>query len=110
MLIGCGGSGLELAQVGGRVTLDGQPLGVARLMFQPEGLGSPSYGTTDSDGRYVLGYKRGVKGAMIGWHRISIQVESGTRALPARYNTKTELRREVAPGDNVLDFELTSDP
>jgi hypothetical protein len=27
--------------------------------------------------------------------------------LPAKYNRASELVREVKPGDNVLDFELT---
>jgi hypothetical protein len=119
-LAGCGRSGPELAPVSGRVMLDGEPLFGARLMFQPEATGSPSYGSTGRDGRYQLGYKRGVKGAMIGWHIVRIQLDteiSGSngkatqrpKSLPARYNTRSELRREVQPGENnVIDFELTS--
>ena len=60
LIVGCGKSGSELAPVSGRVTLDGQPIVGARLRFQPEASGgSPSYGSTDQDGRFVLGYKRG---------------------------------------------------
>jgi hypothetical protein len=31
------------------------------------------------------------------------------QAIPARYNNQTELRREVKPGENVFDFDLTSE-
>jgi len=120
LLAGCGRSGPELAPVSGRVTLDGQPMFGARLVFQPEASGSPSYGSTDRDGRYELGYKRGQKGALIGWH--TVRIESATeltgsdgktivrpKPLPPRYNTRSELRREVKPDeDNRFDFQLTS--
>ena len=114
---GCSGSGQDVAPVSGRVTLDGQTMSGARLMFQPEAVGgSPSYGTTDQEGRYELSYKRGEKGAIVGTH--SVKIEAGasaegakTRALPARYNSQTELRREIKSGeDNVIDFELTTAP
>ena len=119
MHVGCGHSGPALAPVSGHVTLDGQPLFGARLVFQPDATGSPSYGSTDRDGRYELGYKRGVKGAMIGSHTVRIQLDKEAassngnaaqrpKSLPARYNTKSDLRRAVEPGSNVIDFELTS--
>lgn len=121
MLAGCGGSGLELAPVSGRVMLDGQPILGARLVFQPEASGSPSYGSTDRDGRYELGYKRGQKGALIGWH--TVRIESATeltkpdgktiwrpKPLPARYNVQSDLRRDVkADEDNNFDFDLKSE-
>src|SRR5688572_704144 len=80
-LAGCGQSGPQLAPVSGRVTLDGQPLDAAEVLFQPdEGTGSPSYGYTDENGRYELGYKRGVKGAMVGSHTVSIEMDTKTSA------------------------------
>ena len=119
VLAGCAESGPDVAPVTGRVTLDGQPMVGARLMFQPEAVGgSPSYGTTDGEGRYTLGYKRGQPGAMPGWHSIRIEAGAGqegsegkaTPALPARYNAQSELRREVkADEDNTVDFDLTSE-
>jgi hypothetical protein len=91
----------------------------ARIRFQPEASGgSPSYGATDQDGHYVLGYKRGQPGALIGWHTVSIERgghddpanKSKPRSLPARYNVESELRKEVKDvADNVADFELTTD-
>ena len=119
LVSGCSGSGAAVAPVNGRVTLDGAPLAGARIRFQPEASGgSPSYGTANQNGHYVLGYKRGQPGALIGWHTIRLERgaqdapgnKSKPRALPARYNTASELREEVKAGeDNVIHFELTTD-
>jgi hypothetical protein len=120
-LAGCGPTNPHIAPVNGTVTLDGQPVNEARLIFQPEAVGSPSYGFTDQNGRYELGYKRGVSGALIGWHKVSIKMDVEVvgqagkivvrrQAIPERYNDNSELRREVEPGKaNVFNFELTSD-
>jgi hypothetical protein len=118
LLSGCGGSGPEVAPVSGRVTLDGAPLAGARIKFQPEASGgSPSYGAADQEGNYVLGYKRGQPGALIGWHTVQIERGAGgdpgnkskLPPLPARYNSASELREEVKAGeDNVIEFDLTS--
>lgn len=116
LLSGCGGSGVEVAPVTGRVTLDGAPLAGARVRFQPEASGgSPSYGAADSDGNYVLAYKRDQPGALIGWHTVSVERgghddsanKSKPQALPPRYNTASELRKEVKQGeDNIIHLEL----
>jgi hypothetical protein len=118
---GCGQSGPEIAPVSGRVTLDGQPVFEAEVLFQPDDMKSPSYGFTDKEGRYELGYKRGVKGALIGWHTISIQMDTEVlgqngklmrrpQLIPRRYYEQSELRREVKSGEeNEFDFALTSD-
>jgi hypothetical protein len=117
LLAGCSGGGADIVPVTGRVTLDGKPLAGARVRFQPENSGSPSYGTADQDGRYELGYNRDQPGALVGWHAVQIELGSHEsspaspklRKLPARYNEQTELRREVtAAGENTIDFELTS--
>ncbi len=122
IFVGCGSSGPELAPVSGRVTLDGDPVSSALVLFQPEASGSPSYGATDRDGRYELGYKRGQQGALIGWHSVRIEADnviSGPngesmkrpKLVPSRYKTQSELRREVVAGKhNTFDFELTSKP
>jgi hypothetical protein len=115
LLAGCGQEGPELAEVSGRVTLDGQPLELVDVVFQPSDGTPPSTGRTDADGRYQLLYKRGMMGARTGEHTVRIDFTSNIVAnppkIPARYNTATELRREVKAGDdNVFDFELTSEP
>ena len=93
------------------MTLDDVPLAGARIRFQPDASGSsPSYAAAGQNGHYVLGYKRGQPGALIGWHTVRIEPEahdgpentSKPPALPARYKTATELRKEVKAGEDNL--------
>jgi hypothetical protein len=112
---GCGQEGPELAEVSGRVTLDGQPLELVDVVFQPSDGTPPSTGRTDADGCYQLLYKRGMMGARTGEHTVRIDFTSNLVAKPPRiaprYNTQSELRGEVkAEEDNVFDFELKSEP
>jgi hypothetical protein len=112
-LAGCNKSNQNLAPVSGRVTLDGKPQASTKVIFQPDGEKSPSMGRTDNDGRYQLGYKRGVEGGMVGWNTVRIEtataVTHGPQLIPARYNDQSELRREVKPGKNTFDFELKTE-
>jgi hypothetical protein len=76
---------------------------------------SPSFGRTNDEGHYELGYKRGTPGALVGNHTVQIMVVTeqtgGPQLVPPRYNTESELRREVKAGeDNVIDFDLKSEP
>jgi hypothetical protein len=127
VLGGCGGKTHDLAKVSGTVTLDNQPLAEARVVFQPigTGKGNPgpgSSGVTDANGRYSLRAATDAVGAVVGSHRVSITLGTGTtnpdsdqpakptrRQLPARYNTNTELTCEVpAGGTDKADFALWS--
>src|SRR5690349_6410653 len=107
-VVGCGRSGPELAPVTGRVTLNGQPLENADVTFQPDDAKSPSAARTDKNGHYELGYKRGVLGGSVGQNTVRISVSSevveNSPNIPARYNTATELRREVKAGPNEFNF------
>lgn len=73
---GCGGDSFELADVSGKVTIDGSPAASLSVTFQPEGddLEAPnSYGITDEKGEYQLSIVTGSRtGAIPGKHRISI--------------------------------------
>lgn len=113
VVAGCGKSGPELAPVSGRITLNGQPIENADIVFQPDGPKSPSYGRTDKDGHYELGYKRGVMGGMIGQNtvRITISTEVVPHApkIAAKFNTNSDLHREVKPGQNTFDFDVTAE-
>lgn len=116
--VGCGGDGPELASVEGTVLLDGTPLENAKLVFTPTGPGRPSSGRTDASGKYSLSYTSEEGGAILGEHLVDIStyvrgdVDSGTvgapERLPMRYNRKSELKRAVESGGNVIDFELES--
>ena len=109
---GCGKSELQVAPVHGRITLDGQPLADTSVVFKASGM-SPSGGRTDENGNYELIYKRGVKGAPIGMNQVTIledtQKTRGPQRVPARYNQESDVQREVKAGDNVFDFELTTE-
>jgi hypothetical protein len=111
---GCGQNGADVAPVSGRVTLDGRPLASADVAFQPDGAQRASSGRTDADGRYQLMFKRGQPGALVGEHTVRISISRelvrNPPHIPARYDTQSELRREVkADDENVFDFELASD-
>lgn len=105
---GCGQSGPEVAPVSGRVTVDGQPMENIDVVFQPEGSKSPSYGRTDKDGNYTLAYKRGVPGALVGSHGVSISA-SGELMRNAPHIKNSDLHREVKSGKNEFNFDVTSE-
>jgi hypothetical protein len=113
VVVGCDTGGAEVAPVSGRVTLDGRALASADVSFQPDGAQRASSGRTDADGRYQLMFKRGQPGALVGEHTVRISISRelvrNPPQIPARYDTQSELRREVKAGeDNVFDFELST--
>jgi hypothetical protein len=117
-LAGCGGpEHPEVGRVSGAVTLDGQPLAEATVMFQPTN-GRASIATTDSAGKYSLTYLDGVPGALLGAHKVIIRTEIpgedgqppiAKEKLPKKYHQNTELTAEVTRGSNTFNFELTSE-
>jgi hypothetical protein len=109
---GCAEPGPELAPVTGRITLDSNPLEKADILFQPGDSKPPSAGRTDADGRYQLAYKRGVMGGSVGPNTVRITISPDVVVsppnIPARYNTESELTREVESGQNEFNFDLTA--
>jgi hypothetical protein len=73
LLAGCS-SGPTLAEVKGRVTMNGKPLGNVRVDFHPDPdkgtTGAGSSGTTDADGNFALKFGDGRPGAIVGHHRV----------------------------------------
>jgi hypothetical protein len=142
---GCGGDP-KLAQVEGRVLLDGKPLNNILVTFLPDTeantFGPNSAAVTDEDGHYQLVCEDGARrpGAVIGVHRVTLldldaislpsrgQLPAGMRPkalekgnpsnakgrlkrrLPAGYMdlAKTPLKRQVEPGSQVIDLEVTA--
>jgi hypothetical protein len=84
----------------------------AIVNFTPDSRGRNSTAFTDSDGTYSLNYIRDIEGAAVGWHTVRIStgdIRTRKRELaPERYNTKSELRKEVVAGENTIDFPLVS--
>jgi hypothetical protein len=113
VLAGCGKPDREIAPVTGHVTLDGQPLGMADLTFQSADGKSPAVARADENGNYELMFKRGQPGGVVGKNtvRITVSKEVVRKAptIPAKYNTNTELVREITSGKNQIDFDLKSD-
>ena len=113
---GCGGSGIALAPVRGRVTLDGRPVANAWVKFQPS-KGRGSEARTNHDGVFELEYTAERRGALLGAHKVEVGTREGNDALgnpinrpeliPARYNTESTLLASVVSGENVVDLELT---
>src|SRR6476660_1073784 len=69
--IGCGSRG-DLASVRGKVTLDGQPLPDAFVVYAPTINGTTSYGRTDARGNYEMMFTDYQKGAWIGENSVRI--------------------------------------
>jgi hypothetical protein len=67
-LTGCGG-GPRVVNVTGTVKRHGKPVEKLFLNFVPE-MGRPSWGVTDSEGRFALHYERGRDGALVGSHQV----------------------------------------
>jgi hypothetical protein len=112
LVAGCGrGDRPELAPVEGAITLDGDPLAGATVVFTPV-QGKKSRAITDEKGHYELIYLRDIKGAIPGEHTVTINTATEHQPeelLPARYNRQTELRAEVEAGEkNVIAFQLES--
>jgi hypothetical protein len=109
-IAGCGKSGPELAPVIGRVTVDGKPMENLEVTFQPDEMRPASYARTDADGHYELGYKRGMQGALLGQHTVRIRsLARNAPQIAARFNSQSELRREVKAGQNEFDVDVTSE-
>jgi hypothetical protein len=113
LLVGCHKPGPELAPVSGHVTLNGKPLENADVVFQPDNGKSPAVARTDAEGRYELAYKRGVVGGPVGPNTVQIRVSKEVVRKPPniapRFNSKSELHREVKAGQNEFDFDVTTE-
>ena len=121
LFAGCGEDGPELGTVTGVVTLDGKPAQGLTIRFVPQKEGaSPSYGSTDAEGRYELFFTMDKAGAVPGTHSVEIEppeqavdedgkpVGSAPLPIPRRYRTAGTLTAEVKAGANSFDFPLES--
>ncbi|QDT96721.1 carboxypeptidase-like regulatory domain-containing protein [Gimesia aquarii] len=125
--VGCGDRGdrPELAHVSGTITLDGNPVECARVMFMPTEGGAPrgAIGVSNPDGKYELIYIN-EKGCPPGKFKVAITTRGqkyddegnfvGAReeSIPAKYHNenKTKLTANISLDDeNVVDFSLKSE-
>lgn len=122
---GCGtGSRLQTFPVTGTVTLDGQPVADADVVFIPSA-GSQSQlacqAVTDAEGRYEVSTHAGrgkyQPGMQSGVYEVEVlklgafhPLRPPPNLLPARYASRTTsgLRLEVAQGPQTYDIQLSS--
>lgn len=119
---GCGPGGPDIAGVKGKVTMDGEPLADASVIFVPVAGGRPAAARTDAEGNYELNFSGGRKGTIPGMNKVQITTELGTyegddgKMIPARpetvpmeYNTQSTLEVNVVDGQmNEANFDLKS--
>ena len=106
------GDSPDLAPVSGTVTMGGEPLSGASVVFESAS-GHASYGATDASGRYELTFKGDAKGAVVGANTVRITTVLDHPAppdyqdpIPAKYNQSSELKVTVEAGANTHDFAL----
>lgn len=136
--LGCGKpkadySLVDLVAGRGTVTLDGQPLSGAVVIFEDLLDGTFSYGLTDAAGQYVLQFDSEMQGVKTGKKVVRISTTrklvglnakpgqgeegdegseaaaSGVEQVPDRYHRNSELTVEVTAVSGDFDFDLTRD-
>jgi hypothetical protein len=129
-LAGCGGTDLDLGQVSGKVTMNGQPVSAATVSFIPDSAqntrGPMSSGILNEQGEFTLSTIDGVEGAVIGYHKVTVTCpfdeSAGSSAagdavapvsttpcdVPDKYEgyATTDLTAEVEKGTNEFTFDL----
>ncbi|MCC9606800.1 hypothetical protein LOC68_16045 [Blastopirellula sp. JC732] len=118
-LTGCGGDD-GYAMVEGTVTLDGQPIENGVISLVPLDGETPTAGERIENGVYKMRAPLGTKRVEISASKVvgqraayageadSPQMDITKSIVPARYNMKSELTLDVAPGINKKDFDLKS--
>lgn len=120
VLAGCGGgsSGPPLYEVSGTVMFDGKPVEDGRIVFRKTDGDKRAFSGEIKEGSYELTTEAGKMEVVIRASRIipgKFDNSNGTPEpvgemyIPAKYNSKTTLTKEVSDsGSNEFDFELTS--
>jgi hypothetical protein len=114
---GCRDDGLNLGEVSGVVTLDGEPVPNAFITFTPQFAGRASMAKSDENGKFELRFNPTRWGALVGEHHVTVSTEDRTRddelipeVIPEKYRSGNGfITLTVEPGENVLDLKLTSD-
>lgn len=120
-LSGCQGSSAPPRfDVFGSVLYDGQMIPEGDIVFLPEnGKGRPDGGKI-VDGKFQISVTAGKKRVEVRASRenpdklVDSMMEPGKKVpsredyIPDRYNTNSELKLEVASGENAIDFELVA--
>lgn len=108
----------------GVVSFNGKPAPAGILVrFQPQvPNSSASLGVTDATGRYELRFNARTPGVMPGESVVSLTIVSEPDAtgkqivpdafegitIPSAYGERSQLRKRVAPGANVIDIDVSA--
>ncbi len=124
-IFGCGGTDPNRSAIGGNVTLDGKPVERGSVVFIPvDGTTGAAASGPIEGGRYQIASK---DGAAVGWNRVEVRavrktgrmipkglggtgkmIEEQVEGAAARFNANSTLKINIKPGDNMADFEVTS--
>jgi hypothetical protein len=111
--------------VEGVVTLDGNVLEGAVVLFEPDGGGRPATGTTDAQGKFALQTTEEGDGARVGMNLVAVVKETKRRAdieveegviVPVEFETPVKyasprtsgLKVDVQPGMDPVKLDLVS--
>ena len=114
--------GPQRGAVRGRVTVDGQPVENGSIRFTPvQGTTGPVSGAAIENGEYSVSK---ALGPVVGTNlvqitgscktgqkitdRLGILVDERVSMVPEHYSSQSTLVRQVEPGNQVFDFELSS--
>ena len=99
---GCGPSRPKTVPVSGRVTWQGKSVTTGRITFYPTA-GRPASAAIGADGVYHLTTFESDDGAVLGKHRVTIEVRRSSR--PARRKTFEQEAREGFPDEREQKVE-----
>jgi len=99
----------NLGTVSGMILLDGNPIGGAKLVFQRDD-GSMAEGISDPLGHYEMTFTEKRIGAQVGSNRVTVSKtdQEGHELIRSVYNSQTTLKRLVEPGENQINFSLST--
>ena len=119
-IMGCGQAGAPSSTVKGVVTVNGSPAPAGLdISFQPTSEGRPSFGSTDTEGRYELSLTATKKGAQPGENIVTVQVtEEEDSPVPAdladikilkKFSDPATHKVVVKDGSNTIDLEIAAE-
>ncbi|MEL7497055.1 MAG: hypothetical protein AAFN77_05555 [Planctomycetota bacterium] len=106
MLVGCS-NGYTVVPVSGTVTINGEPAAGVKIVYYPKGTeanpapGPYSSATSGADGKYSLVTRDGETGAIVGDHRVAIEMNDGGEGVTQEMldEAKGEMEENQSDGD-----------
>tara|TARA_E500000081_G_scaffold128470_1_gene136836 strand:+ start:92 stop:499 length:408 start_codon:yes stop_codon:yes gene_type:complete len=116
-VVGCSGGSKSLgSSVTGTITVNGSPAPAGlEISFQPSGDGSPSFGSTNSEGQYELQRTPRSKGATPGENIVTVTFPiNEDEEAPADLKilktfTDGSYKVTVSKGQNTIDLEIAAE-